>query len=103
MRHPLYDWGVTEKQALQYCYDRGFDWGGLYEIFDRVSCWLCPLQGIKELRNLRKHFPELWAKMRVVDALTYYQYRADYSVEELERRFALEDAQGVLWEDDING
>lgn len=102
VRHPLYDWGVTEKQALQYCYDRGFDWGGLYEIFNRVSCWLCPLQGIKELRNLRKHFPEFWAKMRVVDALTYYQYRADYSMEDLERRFALEDAQGVLWEDSEN-
>ena len=55
------------------------------------------LIGIKELRNLRKHFPELWSKLRVMDALTYYQYRADYSVEDLERRFALEDAQGSLW------
>lgn len=26
--HPLFDWGITEAEALQYCYDRGFDWGG---------------------------------------------------------------------------
>lgn len=103
VRHPLFDWGVTETQALQYCYDHGFDWDGLYEHFDRVSCWLCPLQGIKELRTLRKVFPELWSKLRVMDALTYYQYRADYSIEQLERRFALEDAQGCLWGDDSCG
>lgn len=100
VRHPLYDWGITEQQALQYCYDHGFDWDGLYEHFDRVSCWLCPLQGIKELQTLRKVFPELWSKLRVMDALTYYQYRPDYSIEQLERRFALEDAQGCLFEVD---
>ena len=99
-RHPLYDWGITEQQALQYCYDHGFDWDGLYEHFDRVSCWLCPLQGIKELRTLRKLFPELWSKLRVMDALTYFKYRDDYSIEQLERRFALEDAQGCLFEVD---
>lgn len=27
--HPLYDWGITEKQALEYCYSKGFDWGGV--------------------------------------------------------------------------
>lgn len=27
--HPLYDWKVTEAQALQYCYDKGFRWGGV--------------------------------------------------------------------------
>ena len=100
VRHPLYDWGITEQQALQYCYDHGFDWDGLYEHFDRVSCWLCPLQGIKELRTLRKLFPELWSKLRVMDALTYFKYRDDYSIEQLERRFALEDAQGCLFEVD---
>lgn len=26
--HPLYDWGITEAEALKYCYEHGFDWGG---------------------------------------------------------------------------
>lgn len=50
-RHPLADWGWTEADCLKYCYDHGFDWGGLYEIFHRVSCWCCPLQSLDELRN----------------------------------------------------
>ena len=27
-RHPLVEWKMTESDCLQYCYDRGFDWGG---------------------------------------------------------------------------
>jgi acyl-CoA synthetase (AMP-forming)/AMP-acid ligase II len=27
MEHPLYDWKITEKEALSYCYERGFTWG----------------------------------------------------------------------------
>ena len=38
-RHPLIDWGMTEADCLQYCFDRGYDWEGLYQYFDRVSCW----------------------------------------------------------------
>ena len=30
-RYPLVEWGITEAQALQICYNRGCDWGGLYE------------------------------------------------------------------------
>ena len=43
-RYPLVEWGITEAQALQACYDRGFDFGGLYEIYHRASCWCCPFQ-----------------------------------------------------------
>lgn len=28
--YPLVDWQITEKQALEYCYSRGFNWGGVY-------------------------------------------------------------------------
>ena len=43
-RYLLVEWGITEAQALQACYDRGFDFGGLYEIYHRASCWCCPFQ-----------------------------------------------------------
>ena len=26
--YPLFEWGITEEQALKYCYKHGFDWGG---------------------------------------------------------------------------
>ena len=89
--YPLVDWGMTEADCLKYCKDRGFDWGGLYDIFHRVSCWCCPLQSLDELRKLRKHFPELWERLRYMDKHTWRKFLKDYSVEQLEVRFAYED------------
>ena len=91
MRYPLVEWGMTEADCLQYCYNRGLNWGGLYEKFSRVSCWCCPLQSLPELRVLYHEFPELWQKLKEMDDLTYGQFRIDYSVTDLEKRFDLED------------
>ena len=95
--HPLFDWGITEKEALQYCYDKGFDWSGLYEDFRRVSCYLCPLQRIGNWRILRKKYPELYADALRLDGINPWKSHAEkgkwFSLERLERRFALEDAQ----------
>ena len=88
--HPLVEWGMTEADCLQYCYDRGFDWEGLYKIFHRVSCWCCPLQSLDELRKLHEHFSGLWEQLKCWDDMTWRKFRADYSVHELEVRFALE-------------
>ena len=95
--HPLFDWEITEAEALQYCYERGFTWGGLYEHFYRVSCWCCPLQRLREVRNLRKYHPALFHRLREMDGKVDYKFRPDYSVEGLEIRFQLEEefeAQG---------
>lgn len=89
-RHPLFDWGITEAEALQYCYDKGFDWGGLYERFDRVSCWCCPLQSLKSCKTLYRNHPELWQELRRMDNRVEYKFRPDYSVEQLEARFKRE-------------
>ena len=89
--YPLVDWGMTEADCLRYCRERGFDWGGLYDIFRRVSCWCCPLQSLGELRSLYTLFPELWQKLRAMDDHTWRQFREDYSVRQLEWRFQLEE------------
>lgn len=89
--HPLVDWGMAEADCLQYCYQHGFDWSGLYEHFSRVSCWCCPLQSLPELRKLHKYYPDLWAKLKDWDKRTWRNFRADFSVEELEVRFSLEE------------
>ena len=89
---------MTESDCLQYCRDRGVDWNGLYQHFRRVSCWLCPLQPLDELRALWEHFPELWEKLKKYESMTWRKYRSDYSVDELEIRFAFEKeclAQGL--------
>lgn len=90
VKYPLIDWKITEKQALNYCYSRGFDWGGLYEKFHRVSCWCCPLSRIGELRIIYNEFPQLWKELEAMDKKSFRQFRADYSVRELSQRFSNE-------------
>lgn len=90
-RHPLIDWGWTEADCLKYCYEAGFDWGGLYELFRRPSCWCCPLQPLDELRKLRKHFPDLWAKLLDMEHRTWNTFKEFYTVDQLEIRFAFEE------------
>lgn len=99
-RHPLRDWGWNEDEALQYCYARGYDWEGLYELNrnkrtgkSRVSCWCCPLQSYDALRNLYRHFPELWARLLELDEKQCKSFYAHgYSVANFNQRFELEDA-----------
>lgn len=69
LNYPLIEWKMTESDCLSYCKDRGFDWGGLYDIFDRVSCWCCPLQGLEDLRKLRKYRPQLWERLKEMDRI----------------------------------
>lgn len=100
-KYPLVDWGITEKDALKICYDRGYDWNGLYKIYHRCSCWCCPLQRIGELRKLRVHHPELWERLRELDKRALEQFgntplghfKQNWTVEQLEQRFAKEELQ----------
>ena len=99
--YPLVEWGITEKEALKICYDRGFDFGGLYEIYHRASCWCCPFQRIEELRRLRGHHPELWEKLGEMDRRAREQFgtgplgqfKERWSVEALEQRFRREESE----------
>lgn len=107
LRYPLVRWDITEAQALQICYDRGFNWGGLYEIYERCSCWCCPLQQIGELRKLRRHHPELWVKLMELDqrALDQFghtplgRFKDNWTIAALDERFAAEDRELYLFSD----
>ena len=102
-QYPLVDWKITEAEALKICYDRGFDFGGLYEIYHRASCWCCPFQRIDELRKLRQHHPELWKHLREMDnrALEQFgpgplgQFKKDWTVQRLEERFFQEEQSSL--------
>ena len=88
--YPLIDWKMTEKDCLEYCYNKGFDWGGLYKHLDRVSCWCCPLKRIREYKVLYKYYPELWQKLKEMDKKANNRFRKDYTIDELEIKFLKE-------------
>lgn len=90
-RYPLVEWGITEAECLAGCYAAGYDWGGLYEQLDRVSCRFCGLKNLKELRNIYWNMPTVWEELRDYQRRTRLPYRSNgESVFDLEIRFNLE-------------
>lgn len=64
-RFPLIeDFNFDEKECLFYCYKLGYDWGGLYQYFDRVSCFCCPLMGVADSLMMKRHYPDLWQAIK---------------------------------------
>ena len=89
---PLAEWGITEAECLKGCYEEGFDWGGMYEHLDRLSCKYCANKNLKELRNIRKHYPDVWEELKDYQSRTNRPYKGTgKSVFDLEKRFALEE------------
>lgn len=73
-RYPLVEAGISEDQALKMCYEAGFNFGGLYRHFKRVSCWCCPLGGKKRARILWEYYPELWAKLKTIQDVLFHDW-----------------------------
>ena len=44
-------------------------------------------KNLKELKILYKYYPDLWNELKKMDEKAYNQFRADYSVEQLEQKF----------------
>lgn len=95
--YPLIDWRMTERDCLDYCRSRGFDWlegdVDLYDILDRVSCWCCANKNLKELRNMRRFLPDYWDMLMGLQSRIDRPFRKDGSLFDLEARFAAEDKQ----------
>lgn len=64
-RYPLVEYGMKEKDCVDYCKARGFDWSGLYDHFKRVSCYCCPLQRKQSLYSLYKNHKDLWNELKL--------------------------------------
>lgn len=91
-KYPLAEWGITEAECLQGCYAAGFTWGGMYIYLDRLSCKFCKNKNLRELRNIRKIYPNEWEELKDYQRRTCRPYKGEgKSVFDLERRFAFED------------
>ena len=92
---PLAKWGMTEKDCLQYCYDKGYNWLedgiDLYSILDRVSCWCCANKNLKELKNYYLYLPKYWEKLKDLQSRTNRPFKNNkYTIFDLEEKFKKE-------------
>ena len=97
--YPLFDWGVTEEEALQYCYAHGFDWGGLYKDRTRLSCWICPLQHVNDLRLLYRNFPKLWNRLKELNDKVIKNAHEENKILDECRQMAHTDRTLAQWEE----
>jgi len=85
--YPLVEWEKTEKECLNYCYAEGFNFYDYYKKFKRGSCWCCPQMSLPELYNLYFYYPHYWQKLREWEVKTYNNFRKDYTIKQLEKKF----------------
>lgn len=88
--YPLVEWGMTEKDCLEYCYSHGWNWQEegyeLYDLLDRVSCWCCANKNQKELKNIYEHLPKYWEKLKWYEDKCQIPYKGK-GVEYFEKKF----------------
>lgn len=69
VRFPLIEYGFSETDALAYCKSLGYHWDGLYDVFNRVSCFCCPKAGQKRIDKLKYNFPDLYERYLKMDKI----------------------------------
>jgi 3'-phosphoadenosine 5'-phosphosulfate sulfotransferase (PAPS reductase)/FAD synthetase len=102
-RAPLYEWGIDELFVIQELKRRGLH-NPLYDTFDRLGCYTCPNINLKELRLMRKRYPDEYAKLmwygeqaeKNATSRRFAEFKPGWTLSELEKRFQAEDMQGVL-------
>lgn len=87
VEYPLVNAGITTNDALQICYDYGFDFGGVYEHHSHFNCWLCPLQKKSELYEVFKREPNLWANLHSMQWETDGMYYPNETIFDIEKQF----------------
>lgn len=91
---PLVEWGITEKQCFDICRYEGLLSPAYSKGRQRLGCWFCHNQRISELRRLRNEYPELWAKMLVLDKVSPVKFNTKKkTLSDFDRRFAEEERQ----------
>lgn len=88
---PIVEVGIEEGLCGLYCKYEGI-LAPSYETSCRDGCWMCHNQGVNQLRQLRKDYPELWALLLKWDLDSPVNFKPDgHTVHDYDRRFQLED------------
>lgn len=86
---------IQEAQAAEICRERGL-LSPIYGFTKRNGCFFCPNARDDALRHLRKYHPDLWDKLLTMSStenLIRNNFRVEESLEHINQRFELEDAQ----------
>lgn len=89
-RAPLVEFGIEEDLCGLFCQYNDMLLPS-YETSCRDGCWFCHNQGVDQLRNLWKNYPDHWALLMKWDLDSPVSFKADgHTVHDFDKRF--------LWE-----
>lgn len=100
-RSILYEQKIVEAQAFEIC--REYDLvSPLYSISTRGGCWFCPKQSKKQLYQIYKDYPNLWAELKELqkDSFnTFYTKQSIFDLDsEFEQKLKLENKQITIFD-----
>lgn len=88
---PLAAIGWTEADCRKWCEENDL-LSPIYTTATRGGCWFCHNQGIDQLRQLRRNYPDLWALLMKWDKDSPVSFHPDgHTVHDFDRRFQMED------------
>lgn len=97
-RAPLVEFGIEEDLCGLHCMYENI-LSPSYETSCRDGCWMCHNQGVNQLRQLRKNYPDLWALLLKWDKDSPVNFHPDgHTVHDFDERFRLED-EGFIQQD----
>ena len=89
-RAPLVEFGIDEELCGLYCQYNDI-LSPSYQTSFRDGCWFCHNQGVNQLRNLWKNYPDLWAILMKWDLDSPVTFKADgHTVHDFDKRFQME-------------
>lgn len=94
--YPLADYGITEAEAFEICKENNLLSPAYDKGRQRLGCWFCHNQRIAYLKQLRAYYPEYWAKLLKMDVESIHTLKDNWTLAQLDERFANEDAQITL-------
>lgn len=88
---PLVEAGWTEAMCREWC-ERNDLLSPIYTTATRGGCWFCHNQGVQQLRQLRRDYPEYWQLLLKWDNDSPMSFKPDgHTVHDFDERFRLED------------
>lgn len=92
---PLVDIGWDEAYCRKWCEENDL-LSPIYTTATRGGCWFCHNQGVDQLRQLRKNYPDLWALLLKWDNDSPTTFKSDgHTVHDYDLRFQAED-DGII-------
>jgi len=90
-KYPLVEWGLSSRDCLEVCYERGFFFEGMYDYRVHLNCWCCPLQRVSELRHIYFHYPKLWGELVKMQDEAEGYFANGMTVHDYAKRFQADD------------